>query len=364
VERILKKVKAITELQQEIKEMKIETPEEQCARGNQFYDRGDYVQARAYYEKAAARGNAVAQNNLGELYFTGKGVSQDYYRAKEWYKLAAAQGQVDAQIGLVNAKAAIARQVSEGQNYAHSIQQTYVPVKTSKATSFQEQPEYESPSILYYRGCDFFNSGNYIQAKECYEKAVAQGHLDSLCRLSGMYLNGLGCAKDLHQFKKCITECAAKGHAAAQYSLSMLYKAGKDGFPQDSTKANEWLLKAADQGYSRAKCELAEEKEAAKEELWQKELAAMEERTLQRREAREAREERRRQEKNERCTIPTGGYYPPVYYPPEYPQTQTSSSDRGNLGDTLANLANGLANDINAINNLASTFQGINISKY
>jgi TPR repeat protein len=66
----------------------------------------DYVQARLWYEKAAAQGFAPAQTNLGALYNNGRGVPQDYVQARLWYEKAAAQGFADAQfsLGLMYAK--------------------------------------------------------------------------------------------------------------------------------------------------------------------------------------------------------------------------------------------------------------------
>jgi hypothetical protein len=52
--------------------------------------------ARQWYEKAAAQGHAGAQNNLGELYEFGHGVTQDYVRAYMWYNIAAANSTGDA----------------------------------------------------------------------------------------------------------------------------------------------------------------------------------------------------------------------------------------------------------------------------
>ena len=51
----------------------------------------DYSKARAWYEKAAAQGNAIAQYNLGNFYNDGRGVPQDFAKAREWYEKAAAQ---------------------------------------------------------------------------------------------------------------------------------------------------------------------------------------------------------------------------------------------------------------------------------
>src|SRR5262245_39856094 len=52
----------------------------------------DYMQARVWYEKAAAQGFAPAQTNLGALYNIGRGVPQDYVQARLWYEKAAAKG--------------------------------------------------------------------------------------------------------------------------------------------------------------------------------------------------------------------------------------------------------------------------------
>jgi uncharacterized protein len=60
----------------------------------------DYVTAESWYLKAAEQGNAMAQYNLGVLYDDGQGVPQDYAVAMSWYRKAAEQGYVDAQISL------------------------------------------------------------------------------------------------------------------------------------------------------------------------------------------------------------------------------------------------------------------------
>ena len=54
--------------------------------------RQDYDQARQWYLRAAAQGDANAQCNLGILYYEGEGVPKDYAEAARWYQLAAGQG--------------------------------------------------------------------------------------------------------------------------------------------------------------------------------------------------------------------------------------------------------------------------------
>jgi len=52
------------------------------------------------WKQEAAKGNAVAQYNLGLMYANGEGVRQDYAEAMKWWKLAAAQGHSGAQYNL------------------------------------------------------------------------------------------------------------------------------------------------------------------------------------------------------------------------------------------------------------------------
>ena len=51
----------------------------------------DYERAAVWYRKAADRGNADAQDNLGWLYENGEGVAKDLKQARDWFQKAAAQ---------------------------------------------------------------------------------------------------------------------------------------------------------------------------------------------------------------------------------------------------------------------------------
>ena len=47
-------------------------------------------EAMSWYTKAAERGDASAQNNLGSMYAAGKAAPRDLVQAHKWYTLAAA----------------------------------------------------------------------------------------------------------------------------------------------------------------------------------------------------------------------------------------------------------------------------------
>jgi len=56
----------------------------------------DEMEAAKWYRKAAERGSALGQSNLGHAYFTGQGVAKDEIEAYKWWLLAKAQGNENA----------------------------------------------------------------------------------------------------------------------------------------------------------------------------------------------------------------------------------------------------------------------------
>jgi tetratricopeptide (TPR) repeat protein len=73
--------------------------------GDLYYDgRGgfavDYQQAAQWYRKAAEQASIAGQCNLGFMYANGYGVAKDYQQAVYWYRKAAEQGSADGQNNL------------------------------------------------------------------------------------------------------------------------------------------------------------------------------------------------------------------------------------------------------------------------
>lgn len=63
-------------------------------------DRGFYSAARVHLGKTAEKGEAKAQNMLGNLYYLGLGGARDYDLAVEWYMKSAAQAEAHAQLNI------------------------------------------------------------------------------------------------------------------------------------------------------------------------------------------------------------------------------------------------------------------------
>jgi TPR repeat protein len=63
-------------------------PAEDLATGYDAYIRGDYALAAEWFQKAAVKGNATAQDSLGVMYANGEGVQHDYVLAFMWFEIA------------------------------------------------------------------------------------------------------------------------------------------------------------------------------------------------------------------------------------------------------------------------------------
>ncbi len=69
--------------------------------------------------KAAGKGHASSQYNLGVMYAKGQGVTQDFVQAHMWFSLAAAKGEETARKGLdLVAEEMTSAEIAEAQRLA------------------------------------------------------------------------------------------------------------------------------------------------------------------------------------------------------------------------------------------------------
>lgn len=133
--------------------------------GHKAYKNGDYARAFKEWHPLAAKGEAIAQYNLGRLYYKGKGVTQDYSEAKKWYRLAAEQGHASAQNNL-------------GSLYFHGHgvpQDDQTAVRWYRLAADQGQREAQNSLSYYY----FHGKGgvakDFVQSYMWASLAAAQG---------------------------------------------------------------------------------------------------------------------------------------------------------------------------------------------
>jgi hypothetical protein len=135
----------------------------------------DYNQAASLFRKAAEQGYAIAQLNLGNSYFNGRGVNKDFPEAVKWYRMAAEHGFAIAQFYL-------------GDRYYHG----------------QGVPK------------------DYVKAVEWYRRAADQGNADAQNELGDAYGLGRGVEQDFVQAKVWYEKAVRQGNQQAKTSLAMI----------------------------------------------------------------------------------------------------------------------------------------------
>jgi len=204
-----------------------------------FYEKGevvpqDYAKAREWFEKAAAKSEAIAMVSLGILYENGYGVAQDYAKAREWYEKAADKGNADAMNNL-------------GTFYKNGdgVAQDYAKAREwyEKAADKGTADAMNNLGTLYQNGDGV--AQDYAKAREWYEKAAAKDVEEAMVSLGALYQKGYGVAQDYAKAREWYEKAADKGDASAMSYLGMIYQNGQ-GVTQDYAKAREWYEKAAE----------------------------------------------------------------------------------------------------------------------
>lgn len=136
--------------------------------GRAAYEHRDFAIAERLFRPLAEHGNAIAQYNLGVMYYKGEGVPQSYPNAVFWYRHAAWQGDASAQLGL---------------------------------------------GVLCYNGQGTLQS--YTEALTWFRQAADQGSVQAQINLGAMYANGQGAPQDYIQAHMWLSLAAAKSETRA-----------------------------------------------------------------------------------------------------------------------------------------------------
>lgn len=173
---------------------------------------GDHATAVRKFTQAAEAGLAIAQYNLGVLYYSGNGVEPSFEKAYEWTKKAAEQGHVNAMVNL-------------GVLYFNQIG------VNSGVTSVW-------PFSLLTR------ASNYREAARWYEYAAEYNHGGAQYYLATMYRDGTGVELNLVQAWKWAN--LARDNDIPDASL-LLASITRDLSPAQLEQAQalyaEWVLK-------------------------------------------------------------------------------------------------------------------------
>ena len=194
---------------------------------------GDYATAFALWQPLAEQGNAEAQDNVGRLFLTGRGVPENGPEAVRWLVKAADQGETRSQIllgliyeagwGVPEDEAEAARWFAKAALHGDLLAQTHL-------------------AGAYYEGRGV--PQDFAEAAKWYRKLAELGDTSSQSRLADMYRDGRGVGQNYTEAARLYAEAADDGDDAAQYQLGLLYRDGR-GVPQDNVQAHLWLSLAA-----------------------------------------------------------------------------------------------------------------------
>jgi TPR repeat protein len=213
-----------------------------------LYDSGkgvkqDYVEAVNWYRKAAEKGNPYGQYRLGWAYENAHGVKQDLAEALNWYRKSAAQGDADAQNSL-----------GDMYDSGKGVKQDY-----AEAVNWYRKSAEQGNAYAQYRlGWAYANGQGVKQdqaeALNWYRKSAEQGYVNSQYNLGDAYYNGTGAKQDYVEAINYYRKAAEQGNASAQNNLGFMYANGQ-GVKQDPVEAVKWYRKAVEQGHVTADME-------------------------------------------------------------------------------------------------------------
>ena len=204
------------------------------------YKTKDYSKAMKWYLKAADKGNAHAQCQIGYMYNYAEGVTANYSTALKWYLKAANQGNTEAQ-----------RHIGYLYNAGRGVTQSF-----SKALQwFNKAVANGDVHALCDIGNMYGDRGDHSVAMKWFLKAAEQGDTNAMYKIGLMYELGSGVKKDLSIAMQWFLKAAEQGDARSQCMVGGMYSKGI-GVTRDNAVARKWYLKAADQGYADAQANM------------------------------------------------------------------------------------------------------------
>ena len=201
-----------------------------------YLDQGDRDSAVRILHPLAARGDVLAQYNLGVLALAGQaGMTAD--DAELWLGSAAGAGYVPAQTVLAD-------MMVDRHDWAQAAYWYDLAAQAGDVTA-----QFMSGRILDQglAGERDLNAAAYW-----YERAAQQGHLQAQFALATLLDEGQHPERAAQWFE----HAALQGHVAAQFALARALAAG-NGVAQDAPAARGWYLRAARAGFSPAMHNLA-----------------------------------------------------------------------------------------------------------
>lgn len=141
----------------------------------------NYIEAAKWYKKAVEGGDIESMNRLGVLYGFGNGVEKDETLARKLFLDAATAGNPDA---MTNIGILFEKGIGGEKDMIEAVKW------------YEKAADAGDPDGMACLGNYYYNDGKYSEAEHWYEQAAKGGNGYAASRLSAMYENGNGVAKD------------------------------------------------------------------------------------------------------------------------------------------------------------------------
>ena len=205
----------------------------------------DFISAARWYARAAELGHPLAANNLGALYFDGRGVLRDFEQAARLYRVSAEGGYAIGQYNL-------ALMLGQGRGTAPDVPQMLDWLQKSSA---QRYPRAQAQlARLYLEGAGV--EKNPIEAGHLFLAAAQAGNTVAQYWYGRMITTGNGVTRDLSIGAEWIIKAADAGMPLAQQEAGAIYELGL-GLAGDDARAASYYRKAAEAGSKEAATRLA-----------------------------------------------------------------------------------------------------------
>ena len=206
------------------------------------------AEAVELYRKAAEQGYAVAQDNLGNCLYSGRGCAEDKAEAFKWYKKAAEQN-------VANAQNMVGRYLEEGWGGVTKNQAEAVEWYRKAANNKDVTAQYNLANcLLFGHGCD----SDAEEAVKWYRKGAERGDEHAKIAIVRLALkNGSLKHEDNYSINNLgpIFEIAKGGNEYAQYIIADKLYYGKDCLV-NREEAIKWYELAAEKGHEDARKKL------------------------------------------------------------------------------------------------------------
>jgi uncharacterized protein len=205
--------------------------------------------AASWYTKAAIGGNAKAQNNLGAMYYDGRGVARDLEQARTWYQRAAEQGNPQAQLNY-------ALMLGQGLG-GTDPEKDRDPAAMLRWLLLAADQDYPRAQVqlgkVYLSGRDF--PADVAEAVYWFRLAAELNSTEAQYLLGQLLQKGEGVPRDLDAATRWFERAAAgepsDAMAAASFELGVIYELGL-GTAADDEKSRAYYRQSAAAGYAKA----------------------------------------------------------------------------------------------------------------